>query len=318
MIKQPLVSVVINCYNGEEFVEAAINSVLSQTYQNFEIVFFDNMSTDKTRDIITKYTDIRVKYFCSEKHVSLGIARNLALTKTSGEYISFLDVDDLWYPDKLSEQIVLFDNPKIGMIYSNIDKVNSRGEIIYSDKLDSNKNFTNVSFNDLFLNYDVVMSSSIISKSALSSVSKSFDELLIYAEEYDLFMRICSSYNAIKVNSILTSYRIHSKQATNSLFERSILEEEYVLSKLSILVPDLVSSNIKILDKKNQKLAWQKFLYFISQVEAKYARKKLLPYIFRSLKFFIFYFLSFFGCKIIMFLWNIKREKTKNIKYNHK
>lgn len=317
MVKQPLVSVVINCYNGEEFIKAAINSVLSQTYQNFEIVFFDNMSTDKTRDIVTKYTDTRVKYFCSDKHVSLGIARNLALTKISGEYISFLDVDDLWYPDKLSQQIVLFDNPTIGMVYSNIDKVNSRGEIIYSDKLDSNNQFTNVSFNDLFSDYDVVMSSSIISKNALLSISKNFDELLVYAEEYDLFMRICSNYNAIKVNSILTSYRIHSKQATNSLFERSILEEEYVLSKFLILMPDLVNSNITILDRKYQKLSWQKFLYCTSQGNTKFGRKILLPYIFRSIKYFIFYWLSLFGGKMIMFFWNIKRKKTKNIAYDH-
>ena len=124
----PKVSVIILSYNQSKYISDAIQSVLDQTYQNFEIVFFDNMSTDKTRDIITKYTDIRVKYFCSEKHVSLGIARNLALTKTSGEYISFLDVDDLWYPDKLSRQIVLFDNPKINIkpLFLIIIEINSR------------------------------------------------------------------------------------------------------------------------------------------------------------------------------------------------
>ena len=317
MIKEPLVSVVINCYNGEEFVEEAINSVLTQTYRNFEIIFWDNMSTDQTRDIVTKYSDKRIKYFCADKFASLGNARNLALTKTSGEYISFLDVDDLWYPEKLSQQIVLFDNPKIGLIYTNIDKVNSKGEIIYSDKLNAYSTYTTVSFNDLFLNYDVVMSSSIISAKALFSAGQSFDHLLAYAEEYDLFMRICLSYNAIKVNNILTSYRVHAKQSTNSLFEKSILEEEYVLSKLSILSTDLINLNKVSLYKKLQRLAWEKFLHFVSQEAAKYARKILLPYVFQSLKYFIFYWLSFSGKKTIIFFWDKKRRKNKNIEFDH-
>ena len=317
MINEPLISVIINCFNGDEFVQSALDSVLNQTYQNFEIIFIDNLSTDNTREIVLKYKDSRIKYFCLDKHVSLGTSRNLALSKVTGEYISFLDVDDLWYPNKLSEQILMFKNSNVGLVYSKTDKINSNGEIIFTQKLDSSNKYSLLTFSDLFSKYDIVMSSSVLSKKALFSVNQKFDELLNYNEEFDLFMRICSNYNAIRVNDVLASYRIHKKQSTNSMFEKSIREEEYVLAKLSILYPSLIELNRKFLNQKHERLAWEKFLYLVSKGKYKYARKKLKPHIFLSFKNFIFFYLSFFGKKTIVFLWDYKRKKTKNAEYVH-
>ena len=318
MNESPLVSIVINCYNGEEYVEAAINSLLTQTYRNFEIVFLDNMSTDKTRDRVAEFSDERIKYFCVDDHVSLGVARNLALTKTSGEYIGFLDVDDLWHPEKLSEQIPFFEDPTIGLVFSSVDKVNSKGEVIYTEKTDLNNRFTKVCFSRLFSDYNVVMSSSIVSKKALQFVGNNFDDLLVYAEEYDLFLRICLFYDAIKVNKILTSYRVHRKQSTNSLFEKSILEEKYVLAKLSILSPTFVNDNRATLYRKRQRLAWEDFLNSVAHGDSKYARKSLLPYVFSSPKYLAFFILSFLGKEIIIYLWDIKRRLGKNLEFDHK
>ena len=82
--KQPLVSVIMNCYDGEKYLTEAIDSVLAQTYQNWEIVFWDNQSTDRSAEIIKSYTDPRVKYFYAPKHTWLYEERNYAIEKASG------------------------------------------------------------------------------------------------------------------------------------------------------------------------------------------------------------------------------------------
>jgi glycosyltransferase involved in cell wall biosynthesis len=317
MISEPLVSVVINCFNGEQFVKSALDSVLNQTYKNLEIIFIDNLSTDQTCEIVKSYTDSRIKYFCLDKHVSLGTSRNFALSNLNGSYISFLDVDDLWYANKLSEQILIFKSSKVGLVYSLTDKINSDGKIIFKPKYDKNSKNSLLTFKDLFLKYDIVMSSSIFSKKALTLLNQKFDELLSYSEEFDLFMRISCNYDVVRVNKILASYRIHENQSTNSMFEKSIKEEEYILSKLSILYPRLIESNKESLYRKYEILAWNNFLLNISKGKYVYARKKIKPYIFSSIKYFIFFLLSFFGKKIILFLWDYKRKNNYNIEFDH-
>ena len=106
--KKPLISIIMNCYNGEEFLKHAIKSVLSQTYKNWELIFWDNQSTDNSFKILKKYKDKRIKYFYAKKYTTLYEARNLAIKKSKGEFIAFLDVDDLWLKNKLEFQIAHF------------------------------------------------------------------------------------------------------------------------------------------------------------------------------------------------------------------
>src|SRR5690349_15614731 len=110
--KQPLVSVIMNCFNGEKYLRHAIDSVLSQSYKNFEIIFWDNQSTDRSAEIFKSYTDTRLKYFYAPKHTWLYEARNYAIQKASGQFIAFLDSDDWWETHKLEKQISLFEDPE--------------------------------------------------------------------------------------------------------------------------------------------------------------------------------------------------------------
>ena len=107
----PLVSIIMNCYNGERYLSEAINSVYSQTYKNWEIIFWDNASTDNTAEIAQSY-DKKLKYFRSQETTVLGEARVCAVEKSRGQYLAFLDCDDFWEVDKLEEQISLFDKNK--------------------------------------------------------------------------------------------------------------------------------------------------------------------------------------------------------------
>src|SRR5579872_5126942 len=101
----PKVTVIMNCLNGENFVRQAIQSVYDQTYKDWEIVFWDNASTDATAAIAKSFSDGRLRYFRSEKTVPLGQARQWALTEARGDWVAILDHDDALLPHRLERQI---------------------------------------------------------------------------------------------------------------------------------------------------------------------------------------------------------------------
>ena len=96
--RKPLVSIIVNCYNGSEFLREALRSLKMQTYKNFEVIFWDNRSTDDSKKIFNSLKDKRFRYFLASKRTPLYCARNLAIKKSKGQFISFLDADDLWLP----------------------------------------------------------------------------------------------------------------------------------------------------------------------------------------------------------------------------
>ena len=118
-----LVSVIVNCHNGEKYLKRCINSVINQTYKKFEIIFWDNCSTDKSLEIIKNFKDSRIKVFSSKIYKKLYSARNLAIKKAKGDIITFLDTDDLWEKNKLLNQYkTLIKKNNFTMIYSNYYK----------------------------------------------------------------------------------------------------------------------------------------------------------------------------------------------------
>ena len=125
---QKLVSIIMNCYNSEMYLRQSIDSVYNQSYYNWELIIWDNQSTDSTAQIANSYNDKRIRYFLAEKHTPLGEARNMAIEKSTGEIIAFLDSDDLWLPKKLEKQIILFDNEKVGIAICDTIFFNQKGK----------------------------------------------------------------------------------------------------------------------------------------------------------------------------------------------
>ena len=117
---KPLVSVIMNCHNGSKFLEQSVNSIISQTYKNWELIFWDNASQDNSKEIISKFSDDRIRYFRSKKFNRLYESRNLAIQNSKGEFISFLDTDDMWQKDKLEKHMDFFSkNIDYEIVYSN-------------------------------------------------------------------------------------------------------------------------------------------------------------------------------------------------------
>ena len=115
----PLVSIIMNCFNGERYLKDSIESVINQTYKNWELIFWDNRSEDESAKIFKSYNDKRLKYFMTDEHTSLYKARNLAIKESTGEFISFLDTDDIWDEKKIELQIKCFEDEKVGLVFSN-------------------------------------------------------------------------------------------------------------------------------------------------------------------------------------------------------
>ena len=116
----PLISVIMNCHNGEEYLSQSIESLINQTYENWELIFFNNFSEDKSVLIANSFKDKRIKIFHSHNLINLYKARNEALKKTQGDFISFLDTDDFWEKDKMKKKVkFLKNNLDYSMVYSN-------------------------------------------------------------------------------------------------------------------------------------------------------------------------------------------------------
>lgn len=126
-----LVSVIMPMHNSVRFMEEAIDSVIAQTYTNWELLIIDDASTDDSPLIAKRYADkdSRIKYLVNHNHIGMPSApRNVGIKAAKGEFIAFLDSDDIWYPTKLSEQLQLFSEDNVAIVYSNYEKINERGE----------------------------------------------------------------------------------------------------------------------------------------------------------------------------------------------
>jgi len=225
----PLVSIIINCFNGEKYLHEALNSVLNQTYKNWEIIFWDNKSTDSSAKIFNSYNDKRFKYFCSNEHTSLYKARNLAIEKSKGEFISFLDADDLWDKNKLNLQIPYFSNPEVGVVYTNLWILKKN---IKKKKIHTKKKLTRGKiYEELIKNYNIGIITTVIRKSYFFKLKKKFDERFMLIGDFDLFLRLAKICIFESIQIPLAFYRLHGKNVSTINKEKEIAEFEIWLSE---------------------------------------------------------------------------------------
>jgi glycosyltransferase involved in cell wall biosynthesis len=228
--EEPLVSIIMNCYNGEKYLREALDSVLAQTYQNWEVIFWDNQSTDKSAEIFKKYSDDRLKYLYAKKHTLLSEARNNAIEKSSGNYIAFLDADDWWIPEKLGKQIPLFDDPEVGLVCSNFVVVN---EIKGSTKTywKGNKPTGRI-LDELLKDYFVGLLTIIVRRATFESLASGFDSRFHVIGDFDLTIRIAENWKIDCVQETLAYFRFHGKN-------ESVLHKELHIKELETWLDEM-------------------------------------------------------------------------------
>lgn len=210
----PLVSVIMNCLNGEEYLRQAINSVMNQSYQNFELIFWDNLSTDSSKKIFEEFKDQRLKYYSGDNYAKLYEARNYAISKSSGDYIAFLDVDDLWDVNKLERQLEKFKNPKVGLVCSNYWIIEDTKEKKIAHK--KGRPSGNV-LNYLMQDYYVGLLTLIISKKAYESIKNGFNPKYNIIGDVDFVLRALIGCELSYISEPLAYYRIHDNNLSKKL-----------------------------------------------------------------------------------------------------
>jgi glycosyltransferase involved in cell wall biosynthesis len=209
--QNPLVSVIIPCYNAQQFIADTIHSVLNQTYTNFELIIIDDGSSDNSALIIKTFSDERIRYFLIQNH-GVAHARNLGISMAKGKYISFLDADDLFLPQNLSSKIAFLEQQ------SNFNIVHSAAIFFESSTgitLNITKGLGGKVLNALLeLSKSVVNSPSslVISKSLLQQHPKGFDENLGTSADWEFWVRLAKDNDFGYLDEALIKYRIHDGQ----------------------------------------------------------------------------------------------------------
>ena len=287
----PTVSIIMNCLNCSKYLREAIDSVYAQTYKDWEIILWGNASTDSSAEIAKSY-DGRLRYFRSEETVPLGKARNLAIGQARGEYIAFLDCDDIWLPEKLEKQIPLFYRDReTAIVISNAIRFNEKGNnALFCKK----KPKTGYVFRELLTNYFICLSTAVISRRVLDDLDEWFDFRFSHIEDAELFTRIAYTWHLDYVDAPLVKNRIHKESSTYQRPDLSPKETEMMISKFMGLYPDFE----KLYFRELLKLRYYTQYYFAlidwRQGKNYLVRERLRPFLSIKFRAIIPFLLSFF------------------------
>lgn len=244
----------MNCYNGEKYLKEAIDSVINQEYKNWELIFWDNQSSDRSAEIFMKYKDPRLKYHYSSTHTSLGDARILASKKIKGDWIGIIDTDDVWKTNKLIKQINAINNSKklkknIGLVYSRAMMIDQNSNIIkelcHKDYLTAPMPEGKILQELLFKGNFIVSASILINKFYFISTG-GFPKGYTHASDYYISCSIASTTNIICINECLVHYRIHEN---NNTYKDKVVSFE---EQLKIFYIWSRSLNVSSVEKKKR------------------------------------------------------------------
>lgn len=217
----PKVSVLIPAYNYAQYLPEAIESVLAQTYSDFELIIVDNCSTDNTEDIVQKYSiqDQRIQYIKNQENIGMFRNYNQALLYAKGDYIKFLNADDLLYPHALRSFLDIFENyPNVSLVTSHKKHIGLREFIGYQELLGE--------IDGQFVISSVLKNGNWIGEPTTVMFKKElniglFEPSLLYFADVDMWLKILSSGNLFVIDDILSIFRIHSEQGTVHLHSSS-------------------------------------------------------------------------------------------------
>jgi glycosyltransferase involved in cell wall biosynthesis len=204
------VSVIITVFNGERYIAQSIESILNQTFRNFELIVINDGSTDQTLDILQKYKRLKV---ISQPNKGISKSVNIGLKAAQGKYIARFDADDICYPKRLAKQVAFLEqNPEIGLVGSFATIIDSRGNKWGCQKMPiSDKEIRWVSlFKSPF-----IQPSMMIRRSEISNLIEVYDPNFIVAEDYDLWIRLLENTKAANIPEPLIYYRVHSESISD-------------------------------------------------------------------------------------------------------
>lgn len=261
----PLVSVVVPVYNGEKYVAEAVASILSQSHSNLDIVLVDDGSTDASLGILKDFElrDSRVQVL-QKSNGGLSSARNFGMRAAKGEYIAFLDADDIWLPHKIERQLnLLIQSKDAGLVYCDNIYIDSVGNEIDVGGFRLDPTIQGQVFSELVKANKVCGSGSgvLVPQSVFREVGE-FDEKLRACEDWDMWLRISRKYSIKFVADVLVKIRIHPDQMQSST-------DKMFLARLTMFLKHADSGfgsesfELKIKDSLTQSLTYKRYRLLI-------------------------------------------------------
>lgn len=263
----PTVSVIINCLNGERYLGAALDSVFAQSFPDWEIVLWDNASTDRTKEVATSYGE-RVRYFRSATTTDLGPARNSAFQQARGEFLAILDSDDIWHEEKLQRQVELFrSNPDLGLVFCDSTMFDSGGDRYRLFQTGTPKR--GQIFGDLLAGNFIFTSTMMYRKTALDRLGYVFDERYSRVQDYELSLRVAYHYPIDYIDETLCKWRMYQDSPEWWAWKKSlvtrVVEVKQCIENLVEIYPDIptkYAEQLKVcyvgLDYNYAVAAWEK------------------------------------------------------------
>ncbi len=303
---KPLVSIVIPTYNSGKYLVAALSSALEQTYDARDIIVVDDGSTDDTPEIMATYNNRYAMRYIRINRSGASHARNIGIREARGDYVAFLDADDMWFRDKLEKQLPLFLNMNVGVVYSRATLINEEGHEMLSNH-DVCKLYRGDVLNRILIGDFTPLSSLVLRRKCFDEVGL-FDETLDRHEDYDLKVRMAARYDYDYVNAPLIKHRVHPDQ-------RSKNTEAELNTVWGVLDKNLNDNEIrKKLHWKTPKLAKASIyrMYACSYFSEGYRLKSITCYI-KSIMQFPLFWLSWVGIIRCMLPDIVIRSMKKNL-----
>jgi glycosyltransferase involved in cell wall biosynthesis len=243
----PKVSVIIPAYNVEKYICETLDSVLGQTYSDYDVIVVDDGSTDQTASILKQYITKYPKKIrlIQKENAGPAKARNVGIRASNGEYIAFIDADDLWLPEKLENQVGYFEKQteQVGMVYTNAKKFDQQG-IWTLPKRYRKEKVEGWIYKDLLKDNMIPNQSVMVRRSCFDEVGF-FEESLDIIEDHDMWIRIAKKYEIAFLEETLSLYREHSQgrsKATEKTMNRKIgvMEKHLRIASGNIEIEDII------------------------------------------------------------------------------
>lgn len=270
-----MISVILSTYNNQKFLKSSLESILNQTYKNFEFIIINDCSTDETSKILEYYQsqDNRIKVYRNEKNLGLTKSLNIGLKRSIGSFIARMDDDDISINTRFENQIKEFDlNPKLMVVGGSIKKINENGEFINNKLVNFSSNFSDTKFISNFLNplsHPTVM----IRKEIINLVGL-YNENYRLSQDYDLWKRVIkNNYTIYSIKKHLLNYRVHNnsvsvKNSTHQNLNFLTIKYDYD-NEDNFTIFDRIESKIlnSPLNQNENNLLFQEFVKALSSSE---------------------------------------------------
>lgn len=232
--KMPEVSVIIPTYNCSKYISEAIDSVLAQTYKEFEIIIIDDGSTDETKGIVQEYLvshRLKIKYIFQENQ-GLACARNAGIKNATGKYLALLDADDAWAKNRLALGVEIMEkHPTVSLVHANIFCMNEKGKVLFTAQRE--RSFLNGKIaKALLLKKAEISCPTVLFRRECVDTVGTFDENLtrLGCEDRELWIRITRQYDAYYIDEPLAYYRQRQSSMSKNM-DKMVRAKYYVIHK---------------------------------------------------------------------------------------